>query len=559
MKIAVVYIRVSTEEQSKHGFSVETQTNTCLEFAEKQGYIVKRIFVEEGMSAGSLNRPEAQKLLKFCDDNKNSINAIIVWRLDRLSRFCVDYHGTIRPILINRNIKLLSATEFNADTIEGEYMRNIMMCNAEYELSLIRFRTKENMKTIAKGGRRPAKAPIGYLNIGKKDEPKKIIIDEATAPFIKRAFELYSTGMYSFKSLGEQLYLEGFRHPKTGEKFPPRKFDWLLHNPFYIGRFEWSGEWYEGTHTPIISKDLFYRVQSRFADIDRTKKHDVKFAYTGLIKCSECGCYLTAEFKRGKNKKGHYIYYHCANSKGVHESLKCHREEKFDNTFANILETIHLEEKHIQHLKHLASDYLKEFMEYEEKVVADLKQRIDVITKRIKNSYIDKLEGRIPAGMSEEEFNSLHKEWQEEKDRLIIRLNEANISSKHVYQKIEKVLTFANHLPELFLKAEPEEKKLIISTMTKSVKFDGENLIVNLKDSFKALQNVKKCVLETCENHNLRTLETLANTKKDPRSEGLNVNGAGNGLLLEPLQLLYNITNNEECQEIIDNLLKLVA
>ena len=531
MKIAVVYIRVSTEEQSKHGFSVETQSNTCLEFAEKQGYIIKRIFVEEGLSAGSLKRPEAQKLLKYCNESKNGINAIIVWRLDRLSRFCVDYHGTIRPILINKNIKLLSATEFNSDTIEGEYMRNIMMCNAEYELSLIRFRTKENMKTIARSGRRPAKAPIGYLNVD--DEftlHKKIIVDEVTAPFIKRAFELYSTGMYSFKSLGEQLYLEGFRPPKTGEKFPPRKFDWLLHNPFYIGRFEWSGEWYEGTHTPIVSKELFYRVQARFADVDRTKKHDVKFAYTGLIKCSECGCYLTAEFKRGKNKKGHYIYYHCANSKGVHKSLKCHREEKFDNTFANILETIHLEEKHIQHLKLLASDYLKEFMEYEERVVTDLKQRIDVITKRIKNSYIDKLEGRIPAGMSEEEFNSLHKEWQEEKDLLLIRLNEANISSKHVYQKIEKVLTFANHLPELFLKAEPEEKKLILTTMTKSVKFDGENLIVNLKDTFKALQNVKKCVLETYENDNLRTHETLADIKKDPHSEGLIKNGAPDGI-----------------------------
>lgn len=560
MKIAVVYIRVSTEEQSKHGFSVETQSNTCLEFAEKQGYIIKRIFVEEGLSAGSLKRPEAQKLLQYCNDSKNGINAIIVWRLDRLSRFCVDYHGTIRPILINKNIKLLSATEFNSDTIEGEYMRNIMMCNAEYELSLIRFRTKENMKTIARGGRRPAKAPIGYLNVDDVNTlHKKIIVDEATAPFIKRAFELYSTGMYSFKSLGEQLYLEGFRHPKTGEKFPPRKFDWMLHNPFYIGRFEWSGEWYEGTHTPIISKELFYRVQARFTEVDRTKKHDVKFAYTGLIKCAECGCYMTAEFKRGKNKRGHYIYYHCANSKGVHKSIKNHREEKFDNTFANILETIHLEEEHIQRLKLLASDYLKEFMEYEERVVADLKQRIEVITKRIKNSYIDKLEGRIPAGMSEEEFNSLHKEWQEEKDLLIIRLNEANISSKHVYQKIEKILRFAERLPELFLKAEPEEKKMIVTVMTKSVKFDGENLIVNLKDTFKVLQNVKKCVLETVENDNLRTHETLANIKKDPHCEGLFVNGARNGLHLEPVFLLYNITKLDECQELIDNFYNLVA
>lgn len=95
--------------------------------------------------------------------------------------------------------------------------------------------------------------------------------------------------------------------------------------------------------------------------------------------------------------------------------------------------------------------------------------------------------------------------------------------------------------------------------MTKSVKFDGENLIVNLKDTFKALQNVKKCVLETAKIDNLRTRTTLTNTKKDPRSEGLNVNGAGNGLFLEPLRLLYNITKNEEYQGIIDNLLKFVA
>ena len=104
-----------------------------------------------------------------------------------------------------------------------------------------------------------------------------------------------------------------------------------------------------------------------------------------------------------------------------------------------------------------------------------------------------------------------------------------------------------------------EEKKMIVTVMTKSVKFDGENLIVNLKDTFKALQNVKKCVLETSENDNLRTHETLANIKKDPHSEGLFVNGARNGLHLEPIFLLYNITKLDECQELIDNFYNLVA
>ena len=171
--------------------------------------------------------------------------------------------------------------------------------------------------------------------------------------------------MYSFKSLGDTLYLEGFKHPKTGEKYPPRKFEWMLHNIFYIGKFEWGGEIYEGSHTPIISNELFYRVQAMFEGIDRTKKHDVKFAYTGLIKCADCGCYLTAEYKKGRNNKGHYIYYHCSNSKVYHKKLKCYREEYFDNTFANVLETIHLTPEHVQKVKLLARDYLQEFSQYE--------------------------------------------------------------------------------------------------------------------------------------------------------------------------------------------------
>ena len=530
MKSAVLYIRVSTEEQAKHGFSVDTQTNTCLEFAQKEGYIVRKIFIEEGMSAKDLNRPEAQKLLKFCDTPKNNVSAIIVWRLDRLSRFNVDYHGTIRPILMNRNIKLLSATEFNSDTIEGEYMRNMMMCNAEYELSLIRFRTKENMKTIARSGRRPAKAPLGYLNAGKKDEPKKIVVDEKNAPYIKRAFELYSTGMYSFKTLGDFLYLEGFKNPKTDEKYPPRKFEWILHNPFYAGKFTWGGELYEGTHLPPISKELFYRVQAMFETVDRTKKHDIQFAYTGLIKCAECGCYYTAQFKRGKSGKGHYVYYCCSNSKHVPKRLKYYREEYFDNTFANILETIHIGQEHVECLRFLASDYLKEFAEYEKKAIADIRRQIDVLSKRIKNSYIDKLEGKLPASMTEDEFNIMHREWQEEKDRLLAKLNESNISTKFIYNRIDMLLRFTERLPELFLKGTAEEKKLIMTTMTKSIKFDGENVIVNLKNTFKALQNVKKSTKNALKNADLRTPSNPSiTTKKDVPKTSFDI-GAGDGI-----------------------------
>lgn len=327
MKSAVAYYRVSTEEQRKKGFSINTQAKVCEQFAKDNGYRIIKAYIEEGLSAKNLNRLKAREMLKYCNCSKNNVKAVIVWRLDRLSRNNPDYHGVIRPIFKNNDIRLLSATEVNLDTIEGEYVRNISMCNNEYELQVISKRTRDNMHTIAQSGRKPGKAPIGYLNIGEKDEPKRIIVDDKYAPYIKRIFELYATGLYSFKSLKDKIYLEGFRHPKTGKKFPTRKIEWILHNSFYVGEFIWGGEVYTGSHIPIVSKELFYKVQDMFKDMDRTKKHDVEFAYTGLIKCANCGCYYTAEFKRGKSKKGHYVYYRCSNSKEVHKKLKHYRED----------------------------------------------------------------------------------------------------------------------------------------------------------------------------------------------------------------------------------------
>lgn len=97
--------------------------------------------------------------------------------------------------------------------------------------------------------------------------------------------------------------------------------------------------------------------------------------------------------------------------------------------------------------------------------------------------------------MSDEEFNKMHREWQEEKDKLLIKLNECNTSTKFIHKRIDMILKFSENLPELFLKGTPEEKKLIISTMANGLKFDGKNLIIELKETFKALQNVKKSTL----------------------------------------------------------------
>lgn len=535
MKRAVIYCRVSTEEQAKQGFSIEAQKKNCAEFAIQNDYIVTEVFVDEGQSAKNLNRPAVQQLLNFCKKKGNKVDAIIVWKLDRLSRFNTDYHGVIKPLIISHNILILSATESNINTIEGDFVRNIMMCNAEYELNLIKMRTKTAMKEKAEQGYFPAKAPIGYKNIRTEDKKGAIVLDDRNAFFVKRAFDLYLTGNYSFKRLGDTLFKEGFM-TKQGQKFPPRKFEWMLKNPFYIGKFEWDKVIYEGKHPAIVSRDVFYGVQAMFKDVKRKRTHDITFAYTGLIKCQICGCYLTAEMKRGAHNSGTYIYYNCTGNKGGDCRKKRIKEELLENIFVEVINDCHIPELFTPQVLEEAKKKLYEFEEYKANTVETIQNKINLLDKRIKNSYIDKLEGNLPMGMTDDDWNKLHREWHEERDKLCMRLKEANDVAKMVYNRVELVMQFSNQLPMLFKTFDANRKKMIMDILTEEITFDGQDIFVKLKPIFDEVRNLN------------RTLKTPVKTTKNSPKELFSKNGAGNGSELEPfashISILITLVSN---------------
>jgi len=136
------------------------------------------------------------------------------------------------------------------------------------------------------------------------------------------------------------------------------------------------------------------------------------------------------------------------------------------------------------------------------------------------------LENDLPLGMTKEDVNAMHKEWQEEKDRLLVKLSNTNVSTKFIYERMTQLLKFSEMLPKLFLKATTAEKKLIVTTLTKSVKFDGENVIVELKDTFKALQNVKKDYAKSIVNTNHRPPANSSIITKNGSKQAKILNGA---------------------------------
>lgn len=520
-KRCIIYVRVSTEEQIK-GFSLDAQENEDTAFANNLGYEVIKIFREEGISASSLNRPVLQKMMQWGYEHKGEFDAVVFWKWERISRGTEEDYVVLGKFFTTCGIKPLSVTECNDESAEGELLRWITKGINLYELRKISQRTKLGMRQVARTGRKPAGVPIGYKNITNPDDTKSIIVDEKTAPFIHKAFEMYATGNYSTESIEDFLYKNGIRN-KKGNRYT--KVDYMLKNIFYIGKFIWSGQLYEGTHTPIIERELFDAVQSKFG-FKKPKTHDLYFPYTTMIKCSHCGKhYLTAEMKRGAHNSGQYIYYKCRCG------VKAIKQDELEIEFMRMLDDIYIPPHEIEALKDGAKEILDAIKDFENKLEtpAQIQNSIDIINTRIKKAYKDKLDGNS-LGMSEDEWNKMISEWIKEKDYLQIKLNDRIEKSKILYDKLHLLMMFMNKLPELFRLAEPRIKREIIQTCCRTLSYDGKNLYIEQFPLFKELKKWKNSIY-----------------------------GAAIGTIVEPKILLKLIENDEQTNHLLLKIKGLIA
>lgn len=512
MQKAVIYVRVSSEEQAKHGFSIENQKKACKEFACKEGYFVDEFFIDEGKSAKNLEREEVQKLMAYCSNKKNDISVVIIWRLDRLSRNNEDYHGVLRPLFASKGIKLLSATEANVDTIEGELMRNIGMNFAEYERKIIGVRTIAGLRQKAEQGCFPGRAPMGYKNISKEDGSKTIIIDERYAFYIRRAFELYDSGLYSIRSLASKLYDDGLRN-KSGSKVAKSNIEFILKNIFYTGVFIFENKTYENAnHKAIISKELFYRVQNKLIDPNKTRKKRIDFAYTGIIRCGHCDCLLTAELKKNK-----YIYYHCTGNKGGSCKKDYIREEKIDKAIAEILKLIIIPTETREKIAIALKKVHAIKNNYSNDVKTSIQKQIEILEKRIEKAFQEKLDENI----THDFWKINNDKWHTEKNKLYIKLQEINKFDKTFYEQSNVLLKFIDDAYDLYLQGSLEQRKRIINIISQNLSYKDKEFSIELKPVFQTI--VQNAYNLRIKNANNRTLESGyssgLDTDLDPENE----------------------------------------
>ncbi|HUD44502.1 MAG TPA: recombinase family protein, partial [Patescibacteria group bacterium] len=277
-----------------------------------------RIFKEEGRSAKNIiGRPVLIELLEYCRKNKKTIDAVIVYRLDRVSRQLQDYLS-IRKKLADCDIAIISASEPTGNSPTEKFVESMLACFAQMDNDVKSERTKNGLKARFLAGLTSGTPPMGY-----KSENGYAVKDPNTWDKVKEAWELMATGTKTLREMATLMNKWGIKQRFHNKEMmiQPQTLSRIFRNKYYIGILTSSKypEEVRGQHLPMVTEALFYRVQAvidgRNTNINvplaRRNKDNSEFPLRRILLCDKCSKPVTGGWSKGKYAR--YAYYHCQN------------------------------------------------------------------------------------------------------------------------------------------------------------------------------------------------------------------------------------------------------
>ena len=351
---AVIYTRVSTDEQVREGMSLEAQEAACREYCERNNLEVVRLFVEQGESAKTANRTQLKELLGFCREDRN-ISVVVVHKLDRFARNAQD-HMQMRSLLAAMGVTLRSVSEPIDDTYTGKFMEQIFAAVAELDNNIRADRSTKGMRQKLENGFWTFPPPLGYVAGKDAQGNKGIFPDSERAELVAWAFERFSTGLYSRQEVLQEVTTRGLR-TKHGDPVSPQTFEQTLRKPVYAGRIvveDWGID-VQGRHQALVSQETFEKVQmvldGRRVSVTPRPRNNPDFPLRHFVRCGECGDPITGSWSAGRTRS--YAYYHCQDG--------CTRvpKEIFEARFVELLKVLQPKPEYVALFREVVLDVLR--------------------------------------------------------------------------------------------------------------------------------------------------------------------------------------------------------
>lgn len=474
----VLYCRVSSREQEETGYSLPAQEKLLQEYATRKGLEVVKVFSAAESASGEKQRKVFAEMMDYM--KKKTIHGLICEKVDRLTRNLKEavvandwveenserqIHFVKQNLVIHKNSK--SDEKFRWD---------IEIVLAKKYISNLSEEVKKGQLEKIRSGWLPTRSPLGYKTVGESGH-KIHVVDESTAPYLRRMFELYASGNYSLTALIETLHKEGFR-TRSNRKMQKSRIATLLQEPFYYGAMKWNDALFEkGAHEPLISKELFDKVQNVRTRSSAPQYNRHKFQFSKMFKCGECGGTVTAEIQKG------IVYYHCTHYKNCSQN-KYTPEKQLENKLFGVFkffENITPREAEEIKLK-IKQDHAQE-IEYKESTLKGLNDRYNMLQRRIDTLYNDRLDQKI----TNEFWEKKNKEILDEQSDIQEQVKKLKSEEAKYFEIWLNILDLARRAREIYEKRSPEQRRILLSHIFSNLVLIDDQAIPTLKKSVMTL------------------------------------------------------------------------
>lgn len=499
---AVYFARVSTRDQEESGYSLPAQERLLKEYAEKNDFVISKKFAVPESARGKHERKLFNELLEYLLAHPE-IKTLICEKVDRITRNLKDavrlddwineddtrqIHFVKQNLIVHKNAKS-----------NEKFMWDIYLALARQYSNNLSEEAKKGLNEKAEQGWYPGSHKRGYKTTGEMGHKIWVIDDNVPyTKYIETAFVLYDTGNYTIRTVAKELFRQGWSI--KGEPVPIGEMHRLLTDPFYCGEFYFNGRLYKNAkHEPLISKELFYRVQSRLKRVYKAgkyRKHDFLFG-GGIVICDECSRVVTWELQKGHG------YGHCTKFKTDCTQNKYIREEEIDKQLLVIFDGLKVTNPRLlEWVRKALKESHADESQYHEEIIQELDTRYKAVKKKLDVVYEDRVDGMI----SKEKYRQKEAEYEKQLEE-ILEAKQKHMKANINYLKLGiNIFELAQKGREIYEKLLTlDEKRELLNFVFSNLKLRGEKIVPSFHNGFDVVAaRVKEGDMQGCTDSNCK-------------------------------------------------------
>ncbi|RWY55396.1 recombinase family protein [Mucilaginibacter gilvus] len=459
MKVADIYIRVSTDEQADKGYSQRSQEEVLRRYCEINNISIRKTIFEDH-SAKTFIRPQWQGLLLNLRKQRGKVDLVLFTKWDRFSRNAPDAYQMINTLKILGVEPQAIEQPLDMEVPENKMMLAIYLTAPEIENDRRALNTFYGLRRARKEGRWVSHAPMGYVNRHDISGKKFIAIDPPQAKIIQWAFKEVSKSIYSIQQVYEKAAEMGLRCKRNN-------FYVAIRNPVYCGKIlivkykDEAAHTVNGLHEGIISESLFYDVQDVLSGKKKVEKTKVlspdMLPLRGFIRCSKCSRVLCGSASKGRN--GYYYYYHCSSACGCR-----YKAEDVNRAFDEVIEEFTIDENYAELFTEVIADTYKSQNTTQLISRSELLKEINDLNSRIAKARELLLNGDIDGA----DYKTIKSENEYKINVLEAKLAEAaavNSKAENIEPILRRAITNLTQLNRIYSKSTISEKRELIGSM----------------------------------------------------------------------------------------------